>query len=92
MLKCVVKQKLTIMIEMQFIPKDGLYIYFRYDNKQTVMVVANTSDKTVKPDWNHFGERTKGFSKIRDVVTGKICGLSELEINAGESAVYELLK
>ena len=39
---------------MQFIPKDGVYIYFRYDNKQTVMVITNTGDKTIKPDWNYL--------------------------------------
>jgi glycosidase len=28
---------------MQFAPEDGIYVYFRYDEKQTVMVVMNTS-------------------------------------------------
>ncbi len=77
---------------MQFIPKDGLYIYFRYDNSQTVMVVANSSDKSVKPDWTIYAERTKGFSRVRNVVTGKIQPLAALEIDSKDSFVFELVK
>ena len=27
----------------QFIPSDGIYVYFRYDNAKTVMVVTKTT-------------------------------------------------
>jgi hypothetical protein len=77
---------------MQFIPKDGIYIYFRYDNNQTVMVVSNTSDKDAKPDWNYYAERTKGFTNVRNVVSGKISPLQGLEIREKDGEVYELLK
>ncbi len=77
---------------MQFIPKDGVYIYFRYDTKQTVMVITNTSDKNAKPDWSMFTERTKGFMQVRNVITGKIKPLNGLEIDAKESEVFELIK
>ena len=33
---------------MQYVPQDGFYVYFRYDNKQTVMVVSNTGDQISK--------------------------------------------
>ena len=77
---------------MQYIPKDGLYIYFRYDNKQTVMVVTNTGDKNIKPDWTIYNERVKGFTQVKNVVTGKVKPLSGLEIESKESLVLELLK
>jgi len=77
---------------MQFVPKDGLYIYFRYDTKQTVMVITNGGDKTVKPDWSAYAERIRGFSQVRNVVTGKIRSLGGLEIDPKESFVFELLK
>ena len=48
---------------MQFIPKDGLYIYFRYDSKQTVMVVTNTGDKDVKPDWSRMQKEQKDLPR-----------------------------
>lgn len=54
---------------MQFIPNDWVYTYFRYDDKQTVMVVMNTSkdEKTVDP--KKFAEITKGFTKAKNIVT-----------------------
>lgn len=77
---------------MQYIPKDGLYVYFRYEANQTVMVVTNTSDKNAKPDWSVYAERVKGFASVRNVINGKTNALSGLEINANESFVFELLK
>ncbi len=83
---------LTAGKTMQYIPVENTYIYFRYAPAQTVMVVANTGQKTVKPDWSVYNERTTGFTKARDVVSGKISAISDLTIPAGESYVFELLK
>ncbi|MDZ4793859.1 MAG: alpha-amylase family glycosyl hydrolase [Bacteroidota bacterium] len=77
---------------MQFIPKEGVYIYFRYDTKQTVMVITNSGDKDINPDWSIYQERTKGFTQARNVVTGKTKPLNTLSIEAKESLVLELLK
>lgn len=56
---------------MQYIPDDGLYVYFRYTNNQTIMCVMNTADheKVVKLD--NYTERTKGFSSGKNVLTGE---------------------
>ncbi len=77
---------------MQFIPKNGLYIYFRYDSRQTIMIVTNSSDKPVKPGWNTYAERTKGFTKIKDVISGNTISFTELEIQPKGSFVLELVK
>lgn len=55
---------------MQFVPEDWLYVYFRYDDKQTVMVVMNTSndEKTFKPE--RFSEMINGFTKAKNIVDG----------------------
>ena len=52
----------------QFYPEDWTYTYFRYNDKQTVMVVMNTStdEKTVDP--KKFSERTGGFNKARNII------------------------
>ena len=75
---------------MQYVPKDGLYIYFRYDASQTVMIISNTGDKTLKPDWNIYQERIKGFSKFKEVVSGSLRPIEGFEINPKESFVFEL--
>jgi len=54
---------------MQYAPQNGTYVYFRYDGKQTVMVVMNTGDKERTIDVKRFVERTNGFSKARNIVT-----------------------
>jgi len=76
---------------MQYVPKDGVYVYFRFDSKQTVMVVLNTNDKASIIDANRFADRTKGFSVGKDVTSGKSISLSgNIEIPAKTSYVLEL--
>ncbi|MBK8951684.1 MAG: cyclomaltodextrinase N-terminal domain-containing protein [Chitinophagaceae bacterium] len=77
---------------MQFVPKDGLYTYFRYDNRQTVMVISNTSSSPQKPDWSFYKERLAGFTMMKNVITGEIRGVHGFEIKPKESFVFELVK
>jgi glycosidase len=57
---------------MQYLPNDGLYVYFRYDNNSTVMCVMNTSDKEKTVDLSDYEERTKGFSNAKDVLNNTV--------------------
>jgi glycosidase len=77
---------------MQYLPEDGLYVYFRYDNEQTVMVVMNTAktDKTVVI--NNFTERTNGFTKYKDVISKKEGELKNFSVGSYKSVVLELFK
>lgn len=77
---------------MQYVPKEGLYIYFRYDAQQTVMVISNTGAKSFTPDWEFYKERMNGFSKIKNVITGETHSLRGFEIKPNESFVFELVK
>jgi len=53
---------------MHYIPVDGLYVYFRYDDKQTVMCIMNTSPDLKEIDFSRYPERTKGFNKAVNVL------------------------
>ena len=77
---------------MQFIPEDGVYPYFRYDDKQTIFVVLNTAKekKTIKV--KRLEERTKGFSKMRNIHTGETIAVGDFELEAKGSAVFELVR
>lgn len=58
---------------MQFVPENGVYVYFRYDDRQTVMVVMNTSDSEKELNLDRFKERTKGYLIARDATgTGSL--------------------
>ena len=55
---------------MQYTPVNGVYVYFRYDNKQTVMCVMNTGNQSSIFELSRFSERMNGFTKAYDVATG----------------------
>lgn len=75
---------------MQYVPEDWVYTYFRYDDKQTVMVVMNTDakEKTVKP--SRFTERTAGFTKARNIVDGKTNNLADDEWKVPAKTIWIL--
>jgi len=77
---------------MQFIPRHNFYVYFRYTPEQTVMVMANTGNKPGEMRWKEWAERTKGFTKARDVISGKVRAIENIQVKEGESFVYELMK
>lgn len=78
---------------MQYAPKKGLYVYFRYDKKQTVMCVMNSGQEEAEIDPDTYTERTAGFTRAVDVVTGAVYPLGEkTTIPAMEMRVLELQK
>lgn len=74
---------------MQYVPVDGLYVYFRYDHHQTVMCVMNTSNKEQKIDFGNYTERTNGFTKAVNVESGTTFG-NQFHIPAKTMWVVEL--
>ena len=77
---------------MQYIPQDGVYVYFRYNKNQTVMVVGNTTKEEKKIAVERFAERMKGLSKYKDVITGTVSDIKEFTLGAGQTKVMELVK
>ena len=77
---------------MQFVPQDGVYVYFRYDEKQTVMVIMNTAKEKRTVAVKRFEERTKGFSKMKNIFSGNVTDIKEFDLDSYKSAVYELIK
>ncbi len=76
---------------MQFVPQDGIYVYFRYDDKKTIMVVANNNktDKTI--DNKPYTERMKGFTKAKNIISDeKIDNIANFKIKANQALVFEL--
>jgi glycosidase len=77
---------------MQFVPEDGVYVYFRYDDKQTVMVVMNTAKENKAIALKRFEESTKGFSKMKNIITGIVSDLKDFNLDSYKSSVFELIK
>ena len=78
---------------MQYVPVDGVYVYFRYDDKQTVMCVMNTNDQSSTIDLSRFKERIKDFTKAYNVATGLTFNLEPtLTVGGKYLLVMELKK
>ena len=77
---------------MQFLPDDGVYVYFRYNNDQTIMVVMNTAKNEKKISINNYSERTGGFTMFKDVITKETGKLKDFNLGSYKTVVYELIK
>lgn len=53
----------------QFIPYDGIYVYFRYNESKTVMVIANNNLEAKSVNTERFGEMFEGKTKARDIIS-----------------------
>ena len=76
---------------MQYLPDNGLYVYFRYDQKQTIMCVMNTDNKERMVQLSNFQERTAGYQTGVNIETGIKIG-SQFSIPAMSMQVIELTK
>jgi glycosidase len=77
----------------QYIPENGVYVYFRYDDQQKVMVVSNTHTNTANLHMERFKKDLKGYKSAKNVLTGEVMDqLSNLKIAGHTTLVLELQK
>ncbi len=75
---------------MQFAPKQDVYVYFRYNDEEQVMVVINNSVEDRVLNLSRFNERLKGNNAAIDILSGeKFLLLNELKIKARTSLILE---
>ena len=76
---------------MHYIPENNVYVYFRYNDKESVMVVINNNTDKHKININHFKESIKNYQTGTDVITGKQISLNDdIEIDGKSALVLEL--
>jgi len=56
---------------MQYAPHKALYVYFRYDARQTVLCAMNTGEAAATLDFSRYSERTGDFKMGVDVLNGQ---------------------
>ncbi|MEA5401475.1 alpha-amylase family glycosyl hydrolase [Arcicella sp. DC2W] len=77
----------------QFLPQDGIYVYFRYTDSQTVMVIMSQSKDDKNLDTQRFAERMSDFTSAKNIMTDSSVGdLKSLKIPAMSITVLELQK
>jgi glycosidase len=76
---------------MQYIPQNGVYVYFRYDQQKTVMVIYNSNENTASLATDRFAERTKGFSNAKNVISNEQLSISgNISVPAKSTLILEL--
>ncbi len=73
-----------------FAPFDGVYVYFRYDGKETVMGVMNKNDKEIALDSSRVAEMLSNKSRALNIISGESSTLNSLKIPARSAQVFEL--
>ncbi len=77
----------------QYVPENGVYVYFRYDAGQTIMCVMNTNSTSSTIKMDRFAERAGGFTKAYDVATGVTFNLEQtLTVGPNYLLLMELRK
>lgn len=78
---------------MQFVPENGVYVYFRYDAQKTIMIVMNSNEQPFSLETGRFQERLGTFVNAKDVLTSTSHALKQpLKLAARTAYVLELGK
>lgn len=74
-----------------YIPENNVYVYFRYTDKKTVMMIINNSQdrQTIKTD--RFQENIKNYQNGKDILTDNSFNIaSEIVIDSKSVLILEL--
>jgi glycosidase len=74
-----------------FVPQNNVYVYFRHNENETVMVILNNSTQKQTFKTNRFAESIKNFKSGKDVLTNSEINLSnEISIDGKSAMILEL--
>lgn len=76
---------------VNFAPFNGVYVYFRFDNSKTIMVVMNKNNAATAIDTNRFAELIKGRSSAINVLTNETVDIkSTITVNPKSATIFEI--
>ena len=74
-----------------YIPENNVYVYFRYNESESVMVVINNSNETQTFKTNRFAENIQNHQSGMDILSGKTIDLkNDIAIEGKSVLVLEL--
>ncbi len=78
---------------MQYVPQDGVYVYFRYNANKTVMIVMNTNDKEWTVNTDRFQQRMDGYTSAKNIALDiVISNIKNIKVPSFTTLVLELNK
>lgn len=75
---------------MQFVPENGIYVYFRYNKEKTVMVVMNSNEKDEVLKTDRFAERIGNYKSAKNIITYEKVAIETLKLPAKTTYIFEL--
>jgi glycosidase len=74
-----------------YVPQNNVYVYFRYTDNKSVMVILNNSTKTQTIKTSRFQESIQNYTAGKEVLSGKTIDLKiDITIEAKSSLIIEL--
>ena len=78
---------------MHFVPRDGMYVYFRYNDQEEVMIVLNKNKEEENLSTSRFNEIMKGYRTGHDLIADReITDLAAIQVPALSAMIIELQK
>ncbi|WP_026837979.1 glycoside hydrolase family 13 protein [Gillisia sp. JM1] len=76
---------------LQFLPENNVYVYFRYDENERVMVVINNNPEAQELELTRFAEGLVGITSGKEILSNSEISLDKtLKIEGKSSMVIEL--
>jgi glycosidase len=77
----------------QYIPENGVYVYFRHTDDEAVMVLLNNTEKESKVNLSRFAKNLKGYTAGRSVLSRTMFEkLDYITVPAKSPMIVELMK
>ena len=74
-----------------FVPDDNVYVYFRHDDEDVVMVIINGDEESKTITTDRYQELLGGFSQGTDVISGEtLTDLDEISLDPEQPMILEL--
>jgi len=74
-----------------FIPRDGIYVYFKYNEKDAIMVVLNNNEEPKTFETSRYDEFLKDHQSGTDIISGNsLNDLSKLTVPGKSAMIVEL--
>lgn len=76
---------------MHFVPQNGVYVYFRYNDSKKIMVVLTNNTEATELKLDRYAEMIGGAARAQDVLSEKIYTLAgTLTVPAKAALIFEL--
>jgi glycosidase len=78
---------------IQYVPENGIYVYFRYNEDSTIMIILNKNKEPITLSLDRFRRMIGNIITGREIISGKKLDLkNSLQLNSAGPLIIELEK